>query len=295
MLKKKLLATKRPLTDAEAEAVEQTWYDGSDAYDDMEIEYLIDIYDQQIDTLEALLAGNLTDEEFGEARANTAGTRAGLARRANAVPLSPEEQAAKDKAKSDKWLEKERAKMAAKKGVAESDFNHKPDNWSQDFERRMSTDNNGFDTHIVMVTVSDPNATAVTQRGETVQKRARVRANDRETAINMAINHYKKAGYRVQDHHYVGAVRSGATPRNEDSGLNELSNDLLGRYKKELGIRASAADKAGDYEKGNEYFKKINRATIRQGDNDARRHEQENQNEMMETRLNMMRKAGYDL
>jgi len=66
MLKKKLLAQKRPLTDAEAEAVEQTWYDGSDAYDDMEIEYLVDIYDQQIDTLEALLAGNLTDEEFGE-------------------------------------------------------------------------------------------------------------------------------------------------------------------------------------------------------------------------------------
>jgi hypothetical protein len=66
MLKKKLLATKRPLTDAEAEAVEQTWYDGSDAYDDMEIEYLVDIYNQQIDTLEALLAGNLTDEEFGE-------------------------------------------------------------------------------------------------------------------------------------------------------------------------------------------------------------------------------------
>jgi len=66
MLEKKLLAQKRPLTDAEAEAVEQTWYDGSDAYDDCEIEYLIDIYDQQIDTLEALLAGNLTDEEFLE-------------------------------------------------------------------------------------------------------------------------------------------------------------------------------------------------------------------------------------
>lgn len=66
MLEKKLLAQKRPLTDAEAEAVEETWYDGSDAYDDCEIEYLVNIYDQQIDTLEALLAGNLTDEEFGE-------------------------------------------------------------------------------------------------------------------------------------------------------------------------------------------------------------------------------------
>jgi hypothetical protein len=295
MLKKKLLATKRPLTDAEAEAVEQTWYDGSDAYDDMEIEYLIDIYDQQIDTLEALLAGNLTDEEFGEARANTAGARAGLAKRKNAVPMSPEEQAAKDKAKSDKWLEKERAKMAAKTGVAENDFNHKPDDWSADFERRMSNNNNGFDTHIVLVTVSDPGATAVTQRGETVQKRARVRSSDRQSAINTAIKHYKKAGYKVHDHHYVGAVRSGATPHNEDSGLNELSNELLGRYKKELGVRASAADKAGDYDKGHEYFKKINKATIRQGENDARKHEREEQNEMMETRLNMMRKAGYDL
>jgi hypothetical protein len=33
--------------------------------------------------------------------------------------LSPEEQIAKDKAQADKWLEKERAKMAAKKGVTE--------------------------------------------------------------------------------------------------------------------------------------------------------------------------------
>jgi hypothetical protein len=70
MLKKKLLAQKRRLTDAEAEAVDETWYDGSDAYDDVEIEYLVGIYNQQIDTLEALLAGNLTDEEFSEAQCN---------------------------------------------------------------------------------------------------------------------------------------------------------------------------------------------------------------------------------
>lgn len=50
-----------------------------------------------------------------EARANTASVRAGLAKRKETKPLSPEEQAAKDKAKSDKWLEKERAKQAAKK------------------------------------------------------------------------------------------------------------------------------------------------------------------------------------
>jgi hypothetical protein len=86
-------------------------------------------------------------------------------------------------------------------------------------------------------------------------------------------------------------------PKNEtveSEELGELSNELLGRYKKELGIRASAADRAGNFDKGHEYFKKINRATVRQGDNDARRHA-EKENDMMETRLNMMRKAGYDL
>ena len=65
-LKKRLLATNRRLTDAEAEAVEETWYDGSDAYDDCEVEYLVGVYNNQIDILEALLAGNITDEEFLE-------------------------------------------------------------------------------------------------------------------------------------------------------------------------------------------------------------------------------------
>ncbi len=50
-----------------------------------------------------------------EARANTASARAGLAKRKSTVPLSKEEQAAKDKAKSDKWLEKERAKSTKAK------------------------------------------------------------------------------------------------------------------------------------------------------------------------------------
>ena len=59
------------------------------------------------------------DKDLEEARANTAGARAGLSKRKETKPLSAEEQAAKDKAKSDKWLEKERAKTAAKKGVSE--------------------------------------------------------------------------------------------------------------------------------------------------------------------------------
>jgi hypothetical protein len=54
--------------------------------------------------------------------------------------------------------------------------------------------------------------------------------------------------------------------------LNEVSNELLGRYKKAAGADASAADKRGDVEQGNKRFKGIVRATIKQGDNDAKRH-----------------------
>jgi hypothetical protein len=65
-LKQRVLQLNRPLTDAEANAIDDTWYDGSDAYDDVDASYLAGVYDEQIDKIEALIAGNLTDEEFGE-------------------------------------------------------------------------------------------------------------------------------------------------------------------------------------------------------------------------------------
>ena len=54
--------------------------------------------------------------------------------------------------------------------------------------------------------------------------------------------------------------------------ISELSTDLLGRYKKAAGADASAADKAGDVERGNKRFKGIVKATIKQGDNDSKKH-----------------------
>jgi len=54
--------------------------------------------------------------------------------------------------------------------------------------------------------------------------------------------------------------------------LSELSNDLLGRYKKAAGADASAADKEGDYERGNKRFKGIVKATNKQFDNDAKKN-----------------------
>ena len=54
--------------------------------------------------------------------------------------------------------------------------------------------------------------------------------------------------------------------------LNEVSNELLGRYKKAAGADASAADKRGDVEQGNKRFKGIVNATKKELDNDVKRH-----------------------
>jgi len=56
--------------------------------------------------------------------------------------------------------------------------------------------------------------------------------------------------------------------------IDELSNELLGRYKKAAGEQASAADKAGNYAKGDKRFKGINKATNKQFDNDLKKHDQ---------------------
>ena len=56
--------------------------------------------------------------------------------------------------------------------------------------------------------------------------------------------------------------------------LNEISTELLGRYKIAAGKDASAADKAGDISKGNKRFKGIVKATKKQFDNDAKKRSQ---------------------
>ena len=52
--------------------------------------------------------------------------------------------------------------------------------------------------------------------------------------------------------------------------VNELSNKLLGSYKKKAGEQASAADKAGDFKTGNKRFSGIVRATKKQFANDVK-------------------------
>ena len=61
-------------------------------------------------------------------------------------------------------------------------------------------------THRIGLTVTDPNHPMVSKRGETYQKSVRVTGPDRKAAINQAIAHHRRKGYKVHDHHYLGTV-----------------------------------------------------------------------------------------
>ena len=54
--------------------------------------------------------------------------------------------------------------------------------------------------------------------------------------------------------------------------VNELSNEKLGQYKKAAGADATAADKRGDFERGNKRFRGITTATKKQFANDIKKH-----------------------
>ena len=62
----------------------------------------------------------------------------------------------------------------------------------------------------------------------------------------------------------------GQTPCN-CTHINELSNELLDKYKKKAGDAASAADKAGKFDIGHKRFKGIMKATFKQFANDAKK------------------------
>jgi hypothetical protein len=69
----------------------------------------------------------------------------------------------------------------------------------------------------------------------------------------------------------------GAQSNAPDGGhlsLSELSTDTLGKYKKAAYADAKKADAEGDYARGDKRFKGINKATIKQFDNDLKKHNQ---------------------
>jgi hypothetical protein len=62
--------------------------------------------------------------------------------------------------------------------------------------------------HRIGLTVIDPQHPMVSKRREEYQKTVRVPGHDREQAITAAINHLRRRGYKVLDHHYVGLLEA---------------------------------------------------------------------------------------
>jgi hypothetical protein len=81
----------------------------------------------------------------------------------------------------------------------------------------------------------------------------------------------KRYGDRWQEVLYATAWK-----RKNNESIDEatgLSPELLSRYKKAAGADAAAADKKGDFERGNKRFSGIIRATKKEFDNDQKRNE----------------------
>ena len=63
--------------------------------------------------------------------------------------------------------------------------------------------------------------------------------------------------------------------KTDSQSVNELSTELLGKYKKAAGVDAKKADAEGDYARGNKRFSGIVKATKKQFDNDAKKHKEQ--------------------
>jgi hypothetical protein len=70
----------------------------------------------------------------------------------------------------------------------------------------------------------------------------------------------------------------------KEENINELSTDLLARYKTAAHASAKAADASGNYTKGDKRFKGINKATTKQFDNDLKKHDQLKEEELEEAK-----------
>jgi hypothetical protein len=94
----------------------------------------------------------------------------------------------------------------------------------KNYEESVLENNSGPVTHRIGLTVTDPNHPMVSKRKEPYQKSIRITQNvsDREAAINQAIAHYRRKGYKVHDHHYIGTV--------DDEPVNELDKKTVASW-----------------------------------------------------------------
>jgi Cytidylyltransferase-like len=80
--------------------------------------------------------------------------------------------------------------------------------------------------HLVSVTVSDPHSPAVSQRKELKQRRCKVTATDRESAIDAAIKWYRRQGLKVHDHNYIGPADQGMAEETGDAKFDKMMGNI---------------------------------------------------------------------
>ena len=111
----------------------------------------------------------------------------------------------------------------------------------------VSEDNAGVPVHRIGLTVTDPNHPMVSKRGETIQKTVRVPGADQEKAIDSAIAHYRRKGYKVHDHHYIGTVDQGmaeafANPGSGSTGTSRGAKRIANTVRKALAKNSETPD-----------------------------------------------------
>ena len=97
--------------------------------------------------------------------------------------------------------------------------------------------------HQIIVTISDPDSPAVSQRQETRQRKCNVTASDREGAVNAALLYYKKQGYKVHDHHYVGPVDAVAEDGMTTGGMTGMTGGNMSMAQGSDPVEKAKADK----------------------------------------------------
>jgi len=93
---------------------------------------------------------------------------------------------------------------------------------------------------------------------------------DFDTARQKRRDRQEKDAHAARANRQYSSSRDAANKVKDGVTIKELSNEKLAQYKKAAAADARKADAEGDYERGNKRFKGINRATMKQFDNDAK-------------------------
>lgn len=139
----------------------------------------------------------------------------------NSYPLHPEHQAAIKKLKDDEstsFKDETNRKVTAHRQGETIHLSGAGSNKRTAVARSHFTEsvNEEMGTHRVSVTVTDPHHPATTMRNKKYEKRVKVKARDREHAIDSALHFYKKQGLKVHDHNYIGTVNESVKTTHEN-------------------------------------------------------------------------------